>query len=179
MPATISIGGNLDAISFDNGIFDSTPVVLGQSSGDVNKMAVTDRIDDVSSKGFSARLFQQEKSVGDIAVDNFSWIAMEQGGTAGNGAVAGSTGKSVNQNAAAVNFDGVFSSDEFAMVTDLQSIQGGDPSTLQTVSLDQDSMVLRVLEEQSKDDEVQHVNEVAGFVGFELGDIQGTDLAFV
>ncbi|WP_037370997.1 cadherin-like domain-containing protein [Salipiger mucosus] len=169
-----SVGGSFAGISFDDGAFDSAPVVLGQAVGEANAMAVTDRLRSVSETGFEARLFQQEAATGSIEAEGFDWIAVGQGGSATDGALAGTSGNMVDHRPTTVDFDGSFSGEDFVMVTDMQTTNGWDVATLQTASLDDESMVLRVLEETSRDGEVRHVDEDAGFVGFETGLIEGT-----
>lgn len=168
-----SVGDGFERIGFGDGMFDSAPVVLGQSVGTGNSMAVTDRIQSVSSTGFEASLFQQEARAGAIASQDFDWIAIEQGGSASTGALAGTTGLAVGHRATEIDFEGSFDTGDFAFLTDIQTGRGLDTATLQTVAIDTDTVVLRVLEEQSRDGETWHLREDAGFAGFELGAIEG------
>ena len=169
-----SIGNRFESISFDDGAFDDAPVVIGQSIGDMNDIAVTERINNVTSNGFKARLFQQEAKDGKIAATDFNWIAVEEGGNATDGALAGSTGDAVNHQATELSFDGTFTADAFAFATGMQTTNGRDTATVQLLDLDEDSVTLRVREERSLDSELNHRMEDVGFVGFELGAIEGT-----
>jgi len=168
------VGGAYVNVAFDSGAFDSAPVVLGQSSGGLNTMTVTDRVADITASRFRATLIQQEKKVGTIVADEFSWIAVEQGGSATAGNLAGKTAVSVTDRPLVVDFAGQFASDSFAFVTDIQTRKDRDPATLQTVAINRDTVTLRVLEEQSYDLETTHAKEQAGYVGFNIGLIQGT-----
>lgn len=169
-----TVGGTTTGLSFEAGAFDAAPVVLGQSIGEGNDMAVTDRIDGVTATGFQAQLFQQEAKVGAIAADGFDWIAVEQGGSAADGALAGNTGRVVDDNGSVVDLGGSFAGD-YAFVADMQTLYGKDTSTVELMASDADSVTLGILEEQSRNDEMRHTDEDVGYAGFEVGVIEGTD----
>ena len=166
-----SVGDSWNAISFGDGIFDQAPVVFGQSSSDGNATAVVDRIRDVTSDGFETRLYGEEASTAPVIEDAFDWIAVENGGSASGGSLAGTTRDIVTHKGAKIDFDGNFATEEFVFLTELQTTNGADPATLQTTALDQDMITMAVIEERSQDRELSHVNEDAGFAGFDVAPI--------
>ena len=174
--ASTSAGDRWKNVSFDDGIFDAAPVVFGQATDEANQGAVVDRIKDVTNDGFKTRLYAEEASDKDIVSGSFDWIAIEGGGSGDAGSVAGTTGRAVNHQATEVDFAGNFGSDTFAFITDLQTTYGSNTSTLRTDSLGSDMAMLSVLEEQSRDQEVKHTYEDAGFAGFEAAPILGVSL---
>ena len=171
-----SVGDAWESISFDDGIFDEAPVVFGQSADDGNAGAVVDRIRDVTAEGFETRLQAEEASTAQLVSDAFDWIAIESGGSASAGSLAGTTGESVNHRGFELDFAGSFASEDFAFLTDMQTTNGFDPATLRTTSINQDTVGFAVLEERSADRERSHVNEDAGFAGFEAAPILGVSL---
>ena len=171
-----SVGGRWEDISFENGIFDEAPVVFGQSSGDGNVGAVVDRIRDVTAEGFETRLYAEEASSAKIVSDAFNWIAIENGGSASAGSLAGTTGERVNHEGFELDFEGSFAFEDFVFLTDMQTTRGSDPSTLRTTSIDNDMVGLAVLEERSADREQTHVLEDAGYAGFQAAPILGVSL---
>lgn len=168
-----SVGDSWKAVSFDKGTFDHDPVVFGQSSSDGNASAVVDRIRSVTSDGFETCLFGEEGSKAQISSDAFDWIAVESGGSASAGSLAGTTGRMVNHKGSAVDFDGAFVNDAFVFMTELQTTNGADPATLRTTSVDEDMAMLAIVEEQSSDSEMNHIFEDAGYAGFDAAPIYG------
>ena len=168
-----SVGDSWKAVSFDKGTFDHDPVVFGQSSSDGNASAVVDRIRSVTSDGFETCLFGEEGSKAQISSDAFDWIAVESGGSASAGSLAGTTGRMVNHKGSAVDFDGAFVNDAFVFMTELQTTNGADPATLRTTSVDEDMAMLAIVEEQSNDSEMNHIFEDAGYAGFDAAPIYG------
>ncbi|WPY95375.1 DUF4082 domain-containing protein [Limimaricola variabilis] len=175
---TISAGrttsdGDWNEVTFAPDQFGAAPVVFAQASGDANSGAVSDQIRSVSNDGFRTRLVAEEGASTAPQAESVDWIALETGGNAQSGAVAGSTGRAVDHRGSQIDFAGAFEDEAFAMITDLQTTFGRDTATLRTEQMDADAVMLRIIEESSGDAETRHTRESAGYAGFDCGEILG------
>ncbi|SES40522.1 Right handed beta helix region [Tranquillimonas rosea] len=161
--------GGWSDVSFD-GAFGDTPAVFAQVSGDENGRAVTERVDGVSSDGFKVSMSDQEAANGSVSGEAFDWIAVDTGGRASNGSMAGVKG-GVNDTWSDLGFEDSFANDEFAFLADMQTTNGGNPATLEVASIESDQAELRVREETSNDAETFHVEESVGYAGMDVGQI--------
>ena len=73
------------------------------------------------------------------------------------------TGNSVTHATTTVEFAGSFSQAPL-VYTDMQTTDGGDSSTLRTLQVTSLDLQVTVEEEQSKDSEILHTSEDAGFI---------------
>lgn len=170
---TANNAAGLSAVGFDTA-FDTgvSPVVLSQviNSNDPVDTVVT-RQDGVSETGFSLKV--QEREANDRAhIDELvGWIAIDQ--ASGAFLDAGLTGDSVNHLPDTIAFDQTFGGIP-AFIAQMQSLDGVDTSSVRGTSLTTSDAAVFVEEETSGDAEVNHTNEIVGFVALPTGQILGS-----
>ncbi|MEM8732403.1 MAG: hypothetical protein AAGF79_21035, partial [Pseudomonadota bacterium] len=160
---THTVGTNLKTVSFGESLGEA--VVLTEVTTYNGTDAVTTRLRNVDSSGFQVRL-DEEEAQGDHGNETVSWIAVETGTASGLDVVR--TPDQVNHRADTFGFNTDFDTSP-VLLGDIQSIDGGDTSTLRMSSLSDSSVSLFVDEESSKDIEVRHTNETVGYVAMEEG----------
>ena len=143
--------------------FGSAPVVFGQVTSITDPDAVTDRITGTSGTGFTVALDDEEANGSAHGPEEFSWIAISEGGTASGGLVAGKTGNSVTHEPSTIGLGGDFV-DAFAFIADMQTEDGGDPATIRWTDLTQGSATIFLEEEASNDSEIVHTTEQVGWL---------------
>ena len=148
-----------------SGGFASAPVVLGQATSDNGPEAITTRLANVTSSSF--RFLLQEEEAGNLqhAPEDFDWIAVSTG--VGDGLVAGLTGKNVNHNAKSFSFGQDLGTDPL-LFAQMQTRDGGDTTTVGLLGKTATGATIKLQEEQSKDDELNHTTENIGW--FALSD---------
>jgi hypothetical protein len=165
-----AVSGSATRVALGSGNFDSTPAVLAQVTSTNDADAVTDRIQSVSASGFGVRLDNEERQFsGSHGSESVDWIAVEKGGSASSGAVAGRTGDLVTHTPYRIDFPGAFSADDFAFVADMQTRGGSDIANLRVSESDNTSASVYVHEEQSRDQEIVHTSEVVAYLGLDHG----------
>ncbi|MEM6890470.1 MAG: hypothetical protein AAF636_20410, partial [Pseudomonadota bacterium] len=157
-----------DDVSFASA-FDASPTVLTQVSSTSDGNAVVERVDDVGSGGFSVDLDREEDASGSHPAEALSWIAFEQGGSAGDGLLVGQSDDPVSDATSTISFTDSFAEDEFAFIADMQTKNGADTSLVRLTAINAASATVFVEEETSGDDEVGHVAESIGFAALETG----------
>lgn len=162
---TQSVGTGLSSVAFGATLGEA--VVLTEVTSVNETDAVTTRIRNVDATGFQVQL-QEEEALGPHANETVSWIALETGVAPGFDAVR--TGAQLDERVDTLQFNTEFTSAP-VLLADLQSFNGGNTSTVRLTSLDADSVSLFLEEEQSADAEVDHNNEVAGYVALNGGQI--------
>ena len=172
-----SVGGSKLSVDFGGLAFSDTPAVFAQVVSDKTKFALNDRIEGVKSNGFSVRLEQQEAKVGKILNELLDWVALEHGASSAGSPLVGETGNVVTHRGKSIDLGGAFPNDDFLFLTDMQTRDGADSATVQTVALDTGSVTIRILEETSRDTETTHTTEQIAYLGIELGKIYGHDVA--
>jgi len=150
-----------------SGSFSSAPVVLSQQVSDNGARATTTRLRNSNASGFQVRVQEQELNSGHVA-EQVDYIAI----SAGNSQVdksnvlisAGFTGNLVTHNWHGQSFGRNLS--EPRIFADMQTFDGGDTAALRYTNLTSSSVEMKVEEEQSKDDEINHTTENIGWVVF-------------
>ncbi|QJF50330.1 carbohydrate-binding protein [Roseobacter ponti] len=166
--------GSASAISSDIAFgtaFDDSPVVVAQVTSTNDPDAVVDRIQDVTTSGFSIELDNEELTTGFHPEEDLAWIAFEKGGAASDGLLAGSTGTAVTDEPFEFGFGGAFAEDEFVLIADMQTENGNDPALVRLTQSDADSATIFIEEDKSKDSERIHVAEDVGYVALLQGEI--------
>ncbi len=145
--------------------FDIKPVVLTSLNSSNDTETATGRIRNISSIGFEYKLQEQEINSNDHGMETVAYLAWTPGTGTTNGFrfQAGTTGDSVTHSNYTITFDQQFNSLPYHFA-DMQTTDGGDTSTLKITQAAVDSMQVMVEEEGSKDSEVRHTKEVAGFL---------------
>ncbi len=157
--------------------FSNTPVVFSQLSSDNDLSAVITKNNNVTATGFDVYMHEQELGAGTHANEDIGWIAIETGGSAANGLLAGVTGNVVTHNTTTVNFGGVFSSTP-VFLADSQTDDGADPGvTVGNNNLTTTQSGIFFDEEESADSETSHATEVVGYLALEEGIYQALSAA--
>ena len=138
--------------------FDATPVVLAQVSSDNDVQPVTERVDDVTTSGFSVRLQEEEAADQVHASETIDFIALETG--TGATLSVGATANAVKNLPFEITSDGI---DDFIFLADMQTADGLDTAALRQTSSESGVSVF-VEEETSLNAETNHTTEVVGFV---------------
>jgi len=148
--------------------FISSPVLLAQQVSDNDFQAAAIRLNNVDTAGFAIAIQEEElnRSIdgGQHTDEQVNYVAVAQGtGSIGDGAIkAGSTAKEVNDAWYQIDFGDIFIEPHFFAA--IQTCRGADTATLRYKNLTEDSVRIMVEEEQSKDSETAHKNEVAGWI---------------
>ncbi len=171
-----AVGSSKGSVAFGDLSFPDTPAIFAQVVSDNTKFAVNDRIMDVNSSGFSVRLEQQEAQVGKILNELLDWIAVGHGGASAGSPLVGETGNVVTHRGTTIDLSGALRTDELVFLTDMQTRDGADSATVQTMALDAETVTIRIAEETSRDTETAHTTENVAYLGIELGKIYGHDV---
>ena len=146
--------------------FDSTPVILSQVQTNNDSQFVRTRQRLANVDGFSLSMEEEEalRSSGH-ATETVGWLAIESGeGSWGElGYQAGHTANVVNHQGYDLNFTQSFDSEPYLFAS-LASFNGGDSAGLRYGNLDNSLVNIIVEEDQSKDSEISHVNEIVDFL---------------
>ncbi len=154
-----------------NGGFTSKPVVLTSVMSNNDAIAVDSDPVNVTSSGFNVRLQQEEaqRSLNNHANETVGYIAVQTGGNATDGTATIAGGQ--NHNVKTHSLGATFTSPP-VVLTETQTINGGDTATLNLVGGAGTSHVSLALEEvQSRDSETAHINETVGIVAFSAGQL--------
>ena len=144
--------------------FSSSPIVLTQCVSYNEPSAVTTRVRNVSAESFDVRLQEEEAADGVHASESLHYIALETGvgSDAKWNVEAASSDNSFTHQWKKVTLQGSYSNPLFFAT--MQSFAGNNTAALRYRSLDATSVELKVEEERSKDDEVNHIPEVVAYL---------------
>ncbi len=145
--------------------FTLTPVVITSITSFNEADTVTTRIRNINLNGFELKLQEQELNATSHMTESLAYIAWEPSCGDENGMYyeVGRSADTVTQKTSILDYTTTFS-DLPLLYTDMQTTDGGDTASLRTVSNGVDSLQVTVEEEQSRNDEVAHTTEVAGFI---------------
>jgi hypothetical protein len=160
---TQSVGTSFTNVNFGETLGDA--VVLAEITSVNEADAATTRIRRVDEDGFQVKV-QEEEALGAHANETVSWIALETG-TAEDLDVF-LTGDQVSHTADSFEFNTGFDAAP-VLLADMQSTDGGDTATVRMSALSNTGVSIFVEEEQSRDSEVRHTNETAGYVAMAEG----------
>ncbi len=165
--------------------FPVTPVVLAQAATDNEASAVSTFVRNVGRDSFQMKLIEEQLGPDTHAAEDVHYVAIQPGPSAftANGTLylfdVGLTGNTIsdeganNETQVAENgIDFVYETVPFPrtydappiLVAAMQTVNGGDPCALRYSSLNTSGFGVRVEEEQSEDLEVDHTNEVVGYL---------------
>lgn len=165
--ATHNSGGVTFDDAFDPGV---TPVVLTTTASNNDLIAVDSDPLSINETGFDIRLQEEEAQDGVHGVESVGWIAIEPSAPGGDAA----DGTALT----AENFDE--STDTFSLGADfIDPIIGAETQTLndteaanieiRSLNAGNDTVRLRLREERSADNELNHADETLGLAVFERG----------
>jgi hypothetical protein len=162
----IDVDHNFQTVNFSQS-FDTTPVVLSQAQTVNGESAVVTRQRNTGAESFQVKVQEEEGNDGSHATETLGYIAIESGSnTIGNVAYeVQQTPDAVTHNWYTIDFQQSYSDPVF--LAGMQSYDGGNTAGLRYKSLEADSVQIFVEEEASKDSEVAHTTEIAGYVVFD------------
>ncbi|HEB69945.1 MAG TPA: tandem-95 repeat protein, partial [Desulfobulbus sp.] len=145
--------------------FSQTPVVITSVSSTNEADTVTARIRKIDGNGFECRLQEQESNTRSHLTESLAYIAWEPSNGSENGLryEVGRSADTVTHTPTTLNYTTGFSGKPL-LYTDMQTTDGGDTSSLRTLSNEAATLQVQVEEEQSRDTEIAHTTEVAGFI---------------
>jgi len=155
---------NWQSVSF--GVdFGSAPVVISQSQTVNGGQAIVTRNQAVSRSGFETTI-QEEGAEGGHVQETLGYLAVEQGtGTVDGAAFEADTVSAVDEDWTTISFEQSYDQPRF--LADAQTTNGADTAALRYRNLTADSVEVFVEEEQSADDETDHIGETVGYVVIE------------
>jgi hypothetical protein len=157
---------NFVSVGFNQG-FTNVPVIVTSITSTNGSDAVTGRVRNITTQNFEYTMQEQELSDQIHAYESVAYIAWES--SAGN--VSGlnyeviRTGNIINHNLYTVQFLKNFTNQPI-FLADLQTSNGVDTVNLRWKNITTNSITLKTDEEESKDTEIEHSNEVVGYIIF-------------
>jgi hypothetical protein len=148
-----------------NGAFTEPPVVLTSVMSNNDTTTVDSDPNNITASGFDLSLQEEELQDGTHATETVGWIAIQAGGSANSGTAA--THNGVDENPDTLGLGDTFTN--AIVLGETQTINGGDTATVVIDGQTNSSVSLFVEEEQSRDNEINHVDETIGLVAFEDG----------
>ncbi|MBI1223634.1 MAG: hypothetical protein GC192_00225 [Bacteroidetes bacterium] len=142
--------------------FNSTPLVFTQVVSNNSPEAVVTRIKNVDSEGFDLKIQEEENGDGIHANEQVAWMAIEPGSLAGENLHAGSI-SNVTQALKILNYPTAFDTAPKVIVA-AQTNAEVDPIQVRLSNSTNTSTQLYLEEEQSKDVEVTHANEMVAYL---------------
>ncbi len=145
--------------------FTINPVILTSVISSNEKDAVTGRIRNISTSGFEYRLQEQESNAKSHTEETVSYIAWEPGSGSHDGISyqVARTSDSVTHQNYQIQYGQSFPNLPI-LLAGMQTTDGGDTSKLAVVTSTATDLTVFIEEEQSKNSEVKHTKEVAGYI---------------
>lgn len=141
------------------------PSVIASIVSENDATPATTRIRAVTDNNFNISLQRAEANATPHPSETVHFIAIEEGVTTGDLRLAAGTASSFRNTFKTLTIPAI-SADAF--LAGMQTAHDGDPATLRFRNLLENSVQLKVEEEQSKDAETIHSDENIGFVAFEI-----------
>ncbi|NOQ45425.1 MAG: tandem-95 repeat protein, partial [Desulfobulbaceae bacterium] len=174
---TLSDGTRIEAASFPTNAtrtyevygfaqtFQEVPVVITAVSSYNEEDTVTGRMRKISTTGFDYKMQEQEANKQAHLQETISYIAWEPstGSELGISYEVGRSGDVVTHLPSTVAYTSRFNQAPL-LLTDMQTNDGGNTASLRLLNNTPSEMQIFVQEEQSKDEEISHTTEVAGFI---------------
>lgn len=150
--ANVDLGGDFGGMA---------PVVLSQRASILGSGAATDRVSEVSDRGFSVRLQEEEAARPGHLKEEIDWIALMRGNHDAFAAFLGD----VDDGGTTVR--PASSSGGPRFFAEIQSDNEADPATLRITGRSADEISLFAQEERSFDDETHHLGEALGWAALD------------
>ncbi len=143
----------------------TVPVVLTSIITYNGPDAITTRVSGINTKGFDIMMREQEGNTMEHTSETGCYIAWEpSAGTIANMRYeVATTDEVLTHVATTVNYDSEFSEPPMILAA-MQTSNGNDTAVLRITEKTGAGMVVVISEEQSMDDEVQHINERGGYI---------------
>jgi hypothetical protein len=147
--------------------FKDAPVVLAAVTSYNEAAAVIGRLRRISNQGFEFCMQEQELNSKEHVTETIGYIAWQPSSGRLNGYTfeVGQTADKVKNKNYRIQFKQAFGYAPH-FLADMQSADGMDPSNIRWQNKDQQSIEVRIAEEQSKDSETSHTTEVVGYMIF-------------
>ena len=141
------------------------PVILTQVATVNETDAVTGRLRRIKDNSFEFRMQEMEATVNDHIPETICYLAWEPGAGEVSGLLyeAGASAQEVDHNWAVLTFETTFP-EKPAFLADMQTFFGSDTAAVRSKGLSTSGAQVRIQEEQSKDEEIEHVAEVVGYL---------------
>ena len=145
--------------------FNVTPIVMSTITSNNDSNAVTGRVKQVTTGGFSYRMQEQDANTQDHGVENLSYIAWEpsSGTVGGISYLVEQTADVVTSSDYDIRLESAFATTP-VFLADMQTADGGDAATIRCIYKKGSSVGVLVDEEESRDAEVDHATEVVGYM---------------
>ncbi|MEO1612741.1 MAG: Hint domain-containing protein, partial [Pseudomonadota bacterium] len=167
--ATHNSGGVTFDEPFDPGV---EPVVLTTTASNNDLIAIDSDPLSIDENGFQIRLQEEQAQDGVHGTESVGWIAIEPGGDAAAGTAQTFGGFDESTDTFGLGADFA----DAIIGAETQTINDGDPANIEirgsaanSVDNANDTVNLRLREEQSADRETNHADETLGLVAFERG----------
>ncbi|EMA47059.1 glycosyl hydrolase [Halococcus saccharolyticus] len=164
---TVEVDHEWQSVTFGS-TFDQLPVVFTESQTVNGGDPIVTRTKDVTESGFSVRV-QGEEARGSHVSEEVGYIAID-----GNVDGVFEIG-TITSDEAWTPVTATTSYSEPAFVSSMQTTHGGNTAGLRRRKLDASSAEVRVEEEESADDETNHVDETVGYLLGRRGRFDGAD----
>ncbi|MGF1521357.1 MAG: hypothetical protein ACFBSF_03445 [Leptolyngbyaceae cyanobacterium] len=149
--------------------FDTAPTILSQVQTANGSDWVVTRTREQSANSFQVAMQEEEAlNEGGHTSESIGWLAIDSG-TASDGDTllqAGTTGETYEDSRSTVNFGADFDAAP-ALIAKLSSYKGSNTANLRLDTITANSFGVRVYEEQSFDNELDHVGESVSFLALE------------
>lgn len=151
--------------------FSATPLIIAHTMTNNDPSAVVERVRNITNSTFQMQFNEEEAADGIHGTETVGYIAIDQGNATSGDTVlnAVTTGNSVTHRTTTVDFGDIGGSANPVILSDMQTRDGGDASTLRHRSQTSTSVTVWVEEEKSSDNELNHTSEVAGVLAMEAG----------
>ena len=172
-----SVGTGWQTVNF-SAAFSGTPTLLVGVASDNDNAAVVARTRNLTATSFQVRLQEEEAADGIHANETVSWIAIGQGtGTNnGNNYHSGRTANAVTHQNYNIGLTGFSSTPIFLCHDD--TFDGGNTCSTRYRTLNSTTATVFIEEEQSLDEEINHISEVVSFLAWAgAGDITSSGSA--
>ena len=156
-----------------NQSFQVVPVLMAAVASFNEGDAVTDRLRNITTEGFDFRMQEQGANVQRHGVETINYIAWEPGLGTANGLSfeVGTTGKAVTDQFYPISFSSTFQ-EAPRFLADMQTTNGEDTAAMRWQNRTPQGAEVKIEEDQSFDQETNHITEVVGYMAFSTSSVQ-------
>ena len=156
-----------------NQSFQVVPVLMAAVASFNEGDAVTDRLRNITTEGFDFRMQEQGANVQSHDVETINYIAWEPGLGTANGLSfeVGTTGKAVTDQFYPISFSSTFQ-EAPRFLADMQTTNGEDTAAMRWQNRTPQGAEVKIEEDQSFDQETNHITEVVGYMAFSTSSVQ-------
>lgn len=151
-------------VEFEEGFFSEPPIILTQVVTKNGEEAVVTRVREVTANSFKVSLQEEEGSGQTHTGETVHYIAISPFSTQieGKDVIVSKTSNSVTDDWYTVDFGESLNSP--VVLANMNTTDGRDPCALRYRNPSNSSIEVKIEEEQSEDDEVNHNSEVVGYI---------------